>query len=70
MMHNDSLKCNESRKCFAKGESGRCSILKSVSKDRNYRDGECPFAKEDIYEVPYVMKQSYRVARHKEEIAL
>lgn len=38
-------KCNDSRKCFAKGKhvhKDQCKILRG----KGYPDGECPFCKE------------------------
>jgi len=36
------MKCNDDRKCFAKGEHGNCIILVE-----GYTNGKCPFCKPD-----------------------
>ena len=41
MKADDRDLCNDSRECFARGESGRCRILSSVYEE----DGKCPFRK-------------------------
>ncbi len=52
MIQSDALNCNESRKCFAKA-NGKCRILKIIPESREYYDGECPFAKEHLNDLPY-----------------
>ena len=54
MIQSDALNCNESRDCFAKA-NGKCKILRIIPNSGEYQDGECPFAKENINDLPYTL---------------